>query len=177
MHSVQEVYLSRFGTPSRTARFVPADGGEIYVLKWDEDRLDEGVTMYCTAGASRWIGEAQKTCEFFIGISPAVDEIARAVAEVGRHGRGDGAIPVSGDSITLAGPLWNGTAMRTFMFTDGSELLEPVTIESRNTQFMQLVPLFDSELEFKRSKGEAALWNAFEMRRVRYWSSSRQPAF
>src|SRR5688572_23686610 len=109
MDSILRIYASMYGEPSRTAEFVSRAGPTVRVFKWDEKGTSENVTMYATAGASEISGTNEASCEFFIGLTPAVDEIAEALAEVALRGNGSGQVPSSGDSITLAFDLWPGT--------------------------------------------------------------------
>lgn len=177
MDSIEQYYLSLYGEPERKAKFVSPEGVTIEIFKWSEEQTDEGVAMYCTSGASSVLGDQKTSCEFFIGIAPAVDGIAPALAEVALHGAGSVHVPNSGDSITLAYDLWSGTKARSFLFTDGEEIIPAVSVDQKKIIFIQLVPLYDSELEFKRSRSEVALWQKFEELMVPYWDSAREKAF
>lgn len=175
--SAFRIYISKYGEPSRTAEFVSRAGPKILVYKWNEDQTDEGVTMYATDGASEVLGTGERSCEFFLGLTPAADDIVEALAEAAMEGNGSGQVPSSGDSITLAFDLWRGTKMRSFLFTDGSELIPSHLETSKRIDFIQLVPLFASELDFKSAHGESALWEKFKANTVPYWDSTRPPAF
>ncbi len=176
MKSVSEYYLTKFGEPSRQAEFLSPGDHRIGIYKWDECQTDEGVAMYATIGASDVLGNSDFSCEFFVGLKPEVDDIVQTLAEVALHGRGDSSIPETGDSITLSYPLWQGTQASAFLFTDGDEILPPVLVGSKKMVFLQLVPLFLSELEYKKEKGEQSLWSAFESKQVPYWDSCRTQA-
>ena len=176
MSSAFRVYTGKYGQPSRISEYVSREGPRILVYKWDEEKTNEGVTMYATDGASEVLGTGERSCEFFLGLTPAVDDIVEALAEVAMDGNGTGQIPSSGDSITLAFDLWRGTQMRSFLFTDGSELIPSHLETSKRIDFIQLVPLFASELEFKSAHGEAALWERFKAKTVPYWDSTRVSA-
>ena len=63
------------------------------------------------------------------------------------------------------------------MFTDGRDILPPFQPDEKKIEFVQLVPLFESERQFKTENGEAALWTLFEKHEVPYWRSNRQKAF
>jgi len=132
--------------------------------------------MYATVGASDVLGNRERACEFFLGLTPAVDDIAEALAEVAIKGNGTGQIPAPGDSITLTFALWRGTEMRSFLFTDGSELIPSYLDTAKRIDFVQLVPLYASELDFKMAYGEEALWEKFKADTVPYWDSARSPA-
>jgi hypothetical protein len=176
MDPASSVYFRKYGEPSRTAEFVSRGGSRIQIFKWTEDQTGEGVTMYATAGASETLGDGTQSCEFFVGLTPAVDEVAEALAEIALRGIGSTAVPSPGDTTTLSFPLWPGTRMQSMLFTDGSELIPSYTDATKRIDFIQLVPLFDSELDFKKKYGEKALWEKFESTKVPYWNSNRAPA-
>lgn len=174
--SISEYYFKKYGSPCRQAEFKAKTGGKIEVYKWDENQTDEEVAIYATSGASTMLGNPEVGCEFFIGLTPEVDDVAQALAEVALNGTGSSAIPKPGDSTTLAYPLWEGTKASTFLFSEGDEIIPPMRIGIKNIVFLQLVPLFHSEIEFKKAKGVEALWSAFESNQVPYWDSGREEA-
>jgi Suppressor of fused protein (SUFU) len=169
-------YITKFGKPTRRAEFVSPEKNKVQVCKWDGDQTNEGVTMYATIGANKVLGDSTNSCEFFIGISPEVDDIVEALAEVALHGNGRHAIPKSGDSITLSYHLWKETKANSFLFTDGQEILPSFIYGDKKIEFIQLVPLFLSELDYKKKYGEEKLWEMFESKLTPYWSSNRSAA-
>jgi len=177
MDNVFEYYEGRFGLPDRQADFKSPAGTAIEVFKWSEDRSGEGVAIYATSGASHIFGDDALGCEFFLGLTPEADDIVHALAEAALHGSGSPKVPDFGDSIALSYNLWQGTEARSFLFTNGDEIIQPTKIGSKELRFIQLVPLFDSELSYKKSKGEIALWKKFEEMTIPYWSSTRKRAF
>ncbi len=178
MNSIFKNYLELYGEPTRKAKYKSPDGKVIQIFKWDEDQTDEGVVMYATMGASITLGDKEESCEFFIGLTPDADDIADALAEVALYGNGTTHVPNSGDTVTLSYDLWHGTKARSFMFTDGDEIVPSTKDEhGRQIWFIQLVPLFEEELSYKKEYGEDALWGAFENAEVPYWSSSRSSLF
>ncbi|UWQ81227.1 suppressor of fused domain protein [Leisingera sp. S132] len=178
MSEIFEYYQSLLGTPARHAEFKTAEGCIVQVLKWEQGQTDEGVTMYATIGGNSNLKNAEQGCEFFIGLTPKVDDIAETLAEAALHGCGTSAIPSSGSTITLTQALWSGTTAKTLMFSDGCEIIPPMN-RSDGTQviFLQLVPLFPAELAYKSANGEEALWQRFEALDVPYWDSQRACAF
>jgi len=176
MKSIEEYYLEKFGKPARQAEYLSPEGHKIEIYKWDEQQTNKGVAMYATIGASDVLGGSSSGCEFFIGLTPEVDDIAQTLADISLHGRGNQSIPDSGDSITLSYPLWRGTKAKTFLFTSGDEIIPPVQIDEKEVVFRQLVPLFETELDYKKENGEQELWSAFESKQVPYWDSGRSQA-
>ncbi len=177
MNALANYYVDKYGLPERRAKFVSPDGKAVEIFKWNSEQSHEGVTMYATLGACKTLGSDDRACEFFIGIMPAADDIAQALAEVALHGNGSGEIPSSGDTVTLAYPLWSGTDARSFLFTAGEEIIPPIKARNKTVEFLQLVPLFDSELQYKKDHGEGALWRIFEENEVPFWDSRRQGFF
>ncbi|BFN33304.1 suppressor of fused domain protein [Vibrio harveyi] len=174
MTSIFDYYRAMYGEPAREAEYKSPEGALVQIFKWDESQTDEGVTMYATLGANRNLGDSTESCEFFIGMMPEADSIADALAEIALHGNGTTDIPNSGDTTTLAYELWSGTKAKTFMFTDGDEIISPIKNEfGKQIWFIQLVPLFEKELAYKKEHGEEALWEKFEESEVPYWDSSR----
>lgn len=167
-----------YGEPVREAEYKSPEGALLQVFKWDESQTDEGVTMYATLGANRNLGDSTESCEFFIGMTPEADSITDALAEIALHGNGTTDIPNSGDTTTLAYELWLSTKAKTFLFTDGDEIISPIKNDSgKQIWFIQLVPLFENELTYKKAHGEEALWEKFEEFEVPYWDSSREDSF
>jgi len=178
MNAIFDHYCAMYGKPAREADYKSPEGTLVQVFKWDESQTDEGVTMYATLGANLRVGNFTESCEFFIGMTPEADSIVDALAEIALHGNGTTEVPNSGDTTTLAYELWLGTEAKTFMFTDGDELVSPIKNESgKQIWFIQLVPLFEKELAYKKEYGEEALWEKFEETGVPYWDSSRKSAF
>lgn len=175
--TVTEYYHKKFGIPSREAEFIENTGKKIEIYKWDENLTDEEVVIYATGGASTILGTSETSCEFFIGLTPQVDDIAQALAEVALHGSGNSDIPKPGDTTTLTYPLWRGTNASAFLFTEGDEIIWPTRIGNKNIVFLQLVPIFPAEIEYKKVNGVEALWSAFESLQVPYWDSRREQAF
>lgn len=171
-----DYYIKKYGTPSREAQFSTKQRS-IKVFKWDEAKTGEGVTIYATEGASNIHGDKSNGCEFFLGIKPEVDSVIDAIAESALDGNGTSSIPNTGDSITLSYPLWEGTEAHSFMFTNGDEIIAPIENNLKRITFIQLVPVFESELEHKKKFGETSFWKRFEELQVAYWSSERNRAF
>ncbi|WP_419905545.1 suppressor of fused domain protein [Kiloniella sp.] len=173
MSVIANYYLNKYGKPEREAEYITQDGRAVEIYKWTEEQCGEGVTMYATIGANENLGDDQSSCEFFIGITPAADDIVEALAEVAFDGNGTNDVPSSGDTITLAFNLWPKTKAKSFMFTDGTDIIPPLSHKNKNIKFIQLVPLFDEELIYKKKHGEEALWKYFEVKEVAYWNSLR----
>jgi hypothetical protein len=175
--NIAKYYETKFGKPERHADFHSPDGNKIDIFKWSESQTNEGVVIYATAGASHILGDTHIGCEFFLGTTQHADEVVYALAEVALHGSGNTAPPTFGDSISLTYNLWQGTEAKSFLFTNGDEIIPPNQIGLKKLRFIQLIPLFDTELAYKKTHGETALWTKFEELLVPYWSTTRKAAF
>jgi hypothetical protein len=168
MNTLYNYYQTKYGKPAREAEFISPDGKKVEILKWPPNQTSEGVSIYTTLGASSLLGNENESCEFFLGLSPDADSIAQALAEVAVTGNGSSNIPNSGDSLSLSYELWQGTKANSFLFTNGDEIIPPVTIKNKK--------IFSSELKFKKAHGEKMFWSLFESQSIPYWSSNRTEA-
>lgn len=172
--AVRECYTSLYGNPSREAEFVAPSGKVVEVLKWDAQATGEDVCIYATIGAcDQSLGLLN---EYFIGLSPEEDSIVYALAEIALYGNGTMKTPKTGDSVTLSSDVWQNTGMTSFLFTDGSGIIAPFAHGGVQISFVQVVPIYAEELEFKKKNGEKALWDLFEMQAVEYWNPCREQA-
>lgn len=177
MKSTFAYYKSLYGPPERKSVVVTRGGDRIEVCKWSAQATGDGFALYATLGASDQLGDQQHGCEFFITLKPDADDIAKALAETATDGNGTAAIPVSGDTITLGYPLWRGTQAHAFLFIKGDDQLPPDNLPGKEIIFMRLIPLFESELQFKQEHGAAALMQRFEREAVDLKDTARVAAF
>ena len=80
--AVRDLYVARWGEPSRKAAFRVA-GLEVEICKWDADATPEGVTLYATIGSSAqpMAGHDPKhRVEYFLGLLPPKDAVASPLA-------------------------------------------------------------------------------------------------
>lgn len=166
-------YASLFGA-AETRHVYKTKTHSFEVLCWSPQQTGEDVYIFATVGAFATMGLAIHRCEFFFGLTGQPPGVPGALAEVALDGNGTGGIPSSGDTITLAFDLWEGTGARSFMFTDGGEaIIPPLRKGDVAVDFVQLVPLYADEVAYKKAHGQAALWQHFEANQVAYWDPHR----
>ena len=175
--SIEKYYVQKFGNPNKRFELKDSSGTNIILLKWEEGNNEEGVCIYATIGASSILGDKDMGCEFFIGLIPEQDDVIYSLAEAAVDGNGSKNIPLSGDTITLTYDLWKGTHAKTYMFRNDDLLLEPIILEGKHIRFIKLIPLFSNELEYKKTHGEKALIEKFELLNVPFWDPKRKSAF
>ena len=175
-NKVKNYYLSLWGEPSRKA-FFSASGVKIEVYKWDADKHPDEVNFYATLGMSDYIianQTASHRMEMFIGFLPEEDRIAETLASVAARVILEKFSISHNYTITLPEPLWTGTELASFLFSDGEELLPTLHLENGlHTAFFQIIPMFMPELEFKKKNGVEALFEEWEDREVAYWNPAR----
>jgi len=163
---IRTYYESRYGEPDRIARFTTQQGQVLHIYKWRAEGNPEGVALYATDGARFMQRSGKSGCEFFIGLLPEVDEIVTAMAEVAVAGNGSQSPPNVGDTVSIPFLLEGPGSIHTFLFSSGEVIMPRLDNGNESIVFMKLVPLFPSELEFKKKFGEEALWDAFRARVV-----------
>lgn len=174
---IRDFYLARWGMPSRVAKF-EMDDLDVEVLKWDADGHSEGVTLYATIGASSkaMLGrDPSHRVEFFVGLVPAQDDIASPLAALALYPTREGVSVGPGHMVSADAPFWSATEMRRFLimrpvgdFLPALELPEGIHVD-----FLQAIPIFESEAAYANEHGAEALLGHWEASSVRFWDPRR----
>jgi hypothetical protein len=177
---VRGLYISRWGEPSRRAEFQTA-GLQVEVLKWDADNSREGVSIYATAGASLWPIRAHDTnhrVEFFVGLLPAEDDVASPLAALALYSHREGVAVDHGHTVPAGQPLWRGTEMRHFLVLRPiADVIPPLELQNGlHVEFLQAIPIYESELAYKSHHGAEALVRNWEETTVPFWDPRRLAA-
>jgi hypothetical protein len=176
--AVCDAYTTRWGEASRRAVF-RTGADEMTVLKWDAAANGEGVDLYATLGASAEDmpgAEPGHRVEYFVGLLPGRDEIASAVPALGLFARREGVLVDHGHTIPADGPLWPGTVMKTFLvLRQISDVLPALSLPGQlHVDFLQAVPVFESERLFKVVNGTEALLRRWEQTGTPFWDPARR---
>ncbi|PIE10546.1 MAG: hypothetical protein CSA72_08555 [Rhodobacterales bacterium] len=170
---IEAHYASLFGAPDERHVY-RTKTHSFAVLCWSPQKTGEDVYIFATVGAYAAMGTPTERCEFFFGLTEKPAGVADSIAEVALDGNGTGRVPSSGDTVTLAFALWDGTRATSYMFTDGGDEIVPrLRRNATVVEFIQLVPLFADEVDYKKAHGEEALWRHFEDNHVAYWDPDR----
>ena len=175
---VRDLYVAHWGEPSRKATFRAA-GYEIEIFKWDAEANPEGVAIYATIGSSAYHadGSSIHRVEYFTGLLPPNDAVASPLAALALYPIREGAELDHGHTVPAAGPLWPGTNMRHFLILrPRNEVLPPLVLsEGVHVEFLQAIPLFESELGWKARYGTNALIEHWSKARIPFWDPGRAP--
>lgn len=179
VEAVRNLYRAHWGEPSRQAGFAK-DNHQIEIGKWDASANGEGVTIYATLGASAadMPGAARgHRVEYFVGLEPGRDEVASALAALGLYARREGEQVDHGHTVPADGPLWSGTSMSTFLvLRQVGEILPALTLpDGVHVEFLQAVPIFDSERHFKSTHSVEDLLRRWEDVGTPFWDPRRHP--
>ena len=176
--AVRDAYRARWGDPCREAAF-RTGGHKVEVYKWDAASNGQGVDLYATLGASAEDmpgAEPGHRVEYLVGLQPGRDEIASALAGLGLFARREGQTVDHGHTVPADGPLWPGTEMRTFLVLRqmGEVLAALVFRNGVHLEFLQAVPVFDSERRFQVAQGTEALLQRWEAAGTPFWDPRRR---
>jgi hypothetical protein len=164
------------GDPDRRAAFEVA-GHSAEVYKWAAARNPEGVTLYTSIGGCEFTGHdySEHRTEFVVGLLPEQDEVAWPVARLALSAILNGAVLRPGNTITYPEPLWPGTEMRSFLVRwPNSPLIPDLQLAGGvHVAFLQAIPLFDHEVEYKIAHDPDALLDAMEHEDVPFWDPNR----
>lgn len=174
---VREHYVSRWGQPLREAEF-RRDDQTIEVYKWNLEHAPEGVVLYATiGGCDRPVGplESEHRVELFTGLLPEEDNVARYLSMLLTSSEPANPHLLDGHTINYQEPIWEGTEVSGFL------ILEPLTAiipqlqgDGFHVHFLQVIPMFPTELAFKAKYGVDRLLALWERNKAPYWSMRRR---
>lgn len=175
--AVRRHYEAHWGPPARTAWFSKG-AHEIEVYKWDAARHPAGVNLYATIGASAYPMPDHPTThrmEFYIGLSPAADEVASPLAALGLYPVFTGHGLDYDHTVPAEDPLWPGAEMSSMLISyPFEEVIPPLALpDGVHIQFLMVIPLYPSERTFKMRYGAEALWQEWAKTRVPFWDPMR----
>ena len=167
--STREAITARWGVPDREARF-EASEIVVEVLKYEPVKTGEGVVIYVTSTTGR--NDAGHFNEFLVGLDGPHDEIADPLARLSAFARGT---PMhDGDTVPMDAPLWPGTDMRRWMATTQRKaVIGPSTIDGRHVEFMNAIPIYESELEAKQRLGPDGFLAELRDNGLGFWIAGR----
>ena len=179
LETVREKYVARWGKPTRTALF-RADKYAVEVLTWDAEANREGVALYATVGASSLTPEGrppEQRSEFFTGLQPARDEIAGALAALSLYGVREGVVLHHGHTVPSEEPLWTGSPMSTLLVVRARPgFLPPLVLpDELLVEFLQAIPIFETERAYKKVHGVEALMSLWEKAHTPFRNPDRDP--
>jgi len=177
--AVRDLYHAHWGEPSRRASF-RVGGDEVEIFKWSAEANPEGVNLYATVGASArpMAGRDLKhRVEFFLGLLRAKDEVASPLAALALYSAREDVALDHGHTVPAEGPLWPGTEMRRFLVLRPiGDIISPLELpDGIHVEFLQAIPVFESECAYKSNHGAAALLRRWEESGVPFWDPGRSP--
>jgi hypothetical protein len=148
------------------------------VLKWSAEVSPEGVALYATVGASgRPLPgtDPGHRIEIFTGLLPEQDGIASSLAALALYSAREREAIDHGPTVPASGPLWPGSGMRTYLVMRAREGVLPALdlSDGLHVEFLQALPIFDSERDYKVRHGADALIRLWEEHRVPFWDPTR----
>jgi hypothetical protein len=147
-------------------------------LKWAAERNPEGVALYISvrAQAPQNTDDADHRVGFFVGLLPEQDEIASPLAALALYSWREQVHVGHGDTIPADEPLWTGTTMSRFLILRAKRTVVPTYVapEGFHVQFLQAIPIYQSEISFKKREGTDALLDRWEAMNTPFWDSHRQ---
>jgi hypothetical protein len=175
---VIEHYEAEWGPSSRRAQF-DVRGLPLRVLVWDADRNPEGVFLYATVGASRRpLGDSSSghRFELFAGVIPDEPQLAKVLSLAAAYPALFGEPLGHGHSVPYDAPLWPGTEMRMVMVVrPEQEILGPLDLsDGSHVEFLDTVPVYEEEVEYKATHGVDLLRTAWRNADVPFWDPRRR---
>jgi hypothetical protein len=151
----------------------------VEVWKWAETNPEQ-VNIYATVGASAHVilGYANDhRVEFFVGLKPAEDSIARPHAMLAVEAMSQKVEFGHGHSVTFSEPLWKGTEMNAFLvIRPRTQVIQNLALPGgMHVEFLQAIPVYESEVGFKAQHGAEELLRRWQLAGVAFWDPNRPP--
>ncbi|BDZ53055.1 suppressor of fused domain protein [Agromyces marinus] len=176
---VYDAYLARWGEPSRRADFDNGSRPQIAILKWDAASNGLGVVLYATLGASAEdMPQANPghRVEYFVGLRPGRDDVGSPLAALGLFASSENELVDHGHTVASDRPLWPGANMSSFLvLRQTGEILPALELPGGvHVEFLQAIPIFESERRFKVAHGAEALMRRWEGAETPFWDPDRR---
>lgn len=167
---VVDALVGHWGKPDRYARF-ETESTTVEVLKYEAETTNEGVVIYATATSGP--SPSGHFGEFILGLDSARDEVADPLARLSAFAR---MTPVhDGDTVPIDGPLWPGSPFRRFLTMRQVEsIVGPFDINGRRVEFMNAIPIHESEVEIKAAFGARAFIEELRGQGLGFWDAERR---
>jgi Suppressor of fused protein (SUFU) len=174
------VISASLGGESLRRRRLSAWPGWREVYKWDAEATPEGVALYATVGSSAhpMAGRhPEHRVEFFLGLLPPEDAVASPLAALALYAVREGEAVGHGDTVSSEGRLWPGTTMRCFLVLRPlGDIIAPLELpDGMHGEFMQAIPIFESELAYKARHSAEELVEHWQESGVAFWNPGRLP--
>ena len=179
VETVRDSFRDRWGKPAAMSQF-KVGKVSLEVWQWNARSNPENVVLYVTVGASSWPltgREPNVRMEFFTALQSARDEVVNSLAALAAHAVRDGVTLDHGDAIPCGEPLWRGSAMTSFLVARARPgFLPPLeTPDGIAVQFLQAIPIYESERAYAREQGADALLECWTEAHTRYLDPDRSP--
>jgi hypothetical protein len=166
---VVDALVDRWGKPDRYARF-ETESILVEVLKYDPQTTKEGVVIYATATSGP--SPSGHLSEFILGLDVAHDDVADPLAQLSAFARSTAVH--DGDTVPIDGPLWAGSEFRRFLAMKQVEsILGPFEIDGRHVEFMNAIPIYESELPIKSALGGRGFVDELRRQGIGFWDAAR----
>lgn len=177
--AVAGAYAGLWGKPARTTRF-EVEKYLVEVLKWDARPSSDGLAIYATLGASAYpLPDSPLSLrrELFIGLSRPCDKIAGSLAALSLYSVRVGVAVDHGHTVPSDGPLWPRSPMSSFVvLRPKGGFLPPLELaEGFRVEFLQAIPIYESERSYKKTYGMGALMECFTEARTALSDPDRPP--
>lgn len=177
MRAIEAHYEKWIGSEYTYGRnYEPVSGSEFSVLQWAES-CPWGVHVYATLGAYQLNCHNSLGCEYYIGLNQACDGMDDSLAKLTIENFGRQKRPsVTGDTIELREPICFGSQITGLMTVDiGATFIPVLKSGARVIDFQKLIPVYVTEIDFKKSQGYEALLARLEERSTDYTDPLRPP--
>jgi suppressor of fused protein SUFU len=118
--------------------------------------------------------EHRHRVELIVGFHPEDDSIADPLATLALTSTSEDPHLLDGHTVTFPEPILPGRAFRSFLLIKSpTPVIDDLNVSEFHVTFLQVVPLFASELEFKKAHSVDHLLSLWQTNRHPFWDPQR----
>jgi hypothetical protein len=178
LEAIRAHYLSAFGE-STGERTFESDGRGVDVLRYKAPDAGPGDHVYATLGGAQYPlpgASAAHRLEFYAQLIPDVPNIGRVLATLAMYPERELVALSDSHSVDIQRPVSQFSEMhQVLLFRPSVEFLAPLELRGGefHIEFLEVVPVYESEVQYKREHGMGALFDMWEGKRVEFWNPGR----
>lgn len=177
LDEVRDHYLAAFGPPTGSDA-IRRDGVDIEICRWPAPPGYPG-TLVATLGGAAVISPPpfeSHRLEFYALLSPSLPLIGHVLADLATYPLSERAGLGDSHTVDFQRPLSDLNGMHHVLLIRPNDDFLPSltsTVSDVHVEFLEVIPVFESEVVFKKKHGVGVLFETWEGRDVPFWNPGR----
>lgn len=176
-NEVRDHYVSTFGPPTDSDT-IQREGVDVEICRWPAPPGYPGTLVATLGGAAVPSPHPLEShrCEFYALLSPGLPLIGHILADLATYPVSEGARLGDSHTVDFQRPLSDLNDMHQVLLIRPNDDFLPAfasKVSDMHVEFLEVIPVFRSEVVFKQQHGVGALFETWEARKVAFWNPGR----